>query len=101
MCGTLAGPALIDENLPLVVLAPHDELFEKTHGNVEEVISDADGVARLADRLAFGIAVPSCDPFVAPLLDAIPIQPLAYHVAVIKGTDLDQPRNLAKSVTVE
>ena len=110
MCGTLAGPALIDENLPLIVLDPHDELFEKTHGNVEEVmarggrvvmISDADGVARLADRLAFGIAVPSSDPFVAPLLYAIPIQPLAYHVAVIKGTDVDQPRNLAKSVTVE
>jgi glucosamine--fructose-6-phosphate aminotransferase (isomerizing) len=105
------GPiALIDENVPVIVLAPHDDLFEKTLGNVEEVmarggrvvmISDADGVARLADRLAFGIAVPSCDPFVAPLLYAIPIQLLAYHVAVIKGTDVDQPRNLAKSVTVE
>jgi glutamine---fructose-6-phosphate transaminase (isomerizing) len=105
------GPiALIDENVPVIVLAPHDDLFEKTLGNVEEVmarggrvvmISDADGVARLADRLAFGIAVPSCDPFVAPLLYAIPIQLLAYHVAVLKGTDVDQPRNLAKSVTVE
>ena len=105
------GPiALIDENVPVIVLAPHDDLFEKTLGNVEEVmarggrvvmISDTDGVARLADRLAFGIAVPSCDPFVAPLLYAIPIQLLAYHVAVIKGTDVDQPRNLAKSVTVE
>ena len=52
-------------------------------------------------RLAFGIAVPNCDPFVAPLLFAIPIQLLAYHVAVLKGTDVDQPRNLAKSVTVE
>ncbi|MGA8382415.1 MAG: SIS domain-containing protein, partial [Stellaceae bacterium] len=105
------GPiALIDENVPVIVLAPHDDLFEKTLGNVEEVmarggrvvmISDAAGVARLGDRLAFGIAVPSCDPFVAPLLYAIPIQLLAYHVAVIKGTDVDQPRNLAKSVTVE
>ena len=105
------GPiALIDENVPVIVLAPHDDLFEKTLGNVEEVmarggrvimISDAAGVARLADRLAFGIAVPSCDPFVAPLLYAIPIQLLAYHVAVLKGTDVDQPRNLAKSVTVE
>jgi glucosamine--fructose-6-phosphate aminotransferase (isomerizing) len=105
------GPiTLIDENVPVIVLAPHEDLFEKTLGNVEEVmarggrvvmISDADGVARLADRLAFGIAVPSCDPFVAPLLYAIPIQLLAYHVAVIKGTDVDQPRNLAKSVTVE
>jgi glutamine---fructose-6-phosphate transaminase (isomerizing) len=65
------------------------------------MISDAAGVARLGDRLAFGIAVPNCDPFVAPLLYAIPIQLLAYHVAVLKGTDVDQPRNLAKSVTVE
>jgi glucosamine--fructose-6-phosphate aminotransferase (isomerizing) len=106
MCGTLASPALIDENVPVIVLAPHDELFEKTLHNVEEVmarggrvvmISDADGVA----RLAFGIAVPNCDPFVAPLLYAIPIQLIAYHIAVIKGTDVDQPRNLAKSVTVE
>ena len=56
---------------------------------------------RLAGRLAFGIAVPHCDPFVTPLLYAIPIQLLAYHTAVIKGTDVDQPRNLAKSVTVE
>src|SRR5215472_625421 len=105
------GPiALIDENVPVIVLAPNDDLFEKTLGNVEEVmarggrvvmISDAVGVARLADRLAFGIAVPNCDPFVAPLLYAIPIQLLAYHTAVIKGTDVDQPRNLAKSVTVE
>jgi glucosamine--fructose-6-phosphate aminotransferase (isomerizing) len=105
------GPiALIDEAVPVIVLAPPDDLFEKTLGNVEEVmarggrvvmISDAAGVARLADRLAFGIAVPRCDPFVAPLLYAIPIQLLAYHVAVIKGTDVDQPRNLAKSVTVE
>ena len=61
------------------------------------MISDADGVA----RLAFGIAVPSCDPFVVPLLYAIPIQLLAYHAAVSKGSDVDQPRNLAKSVTVE
>ncbi|MBO0738321.1 MAG: glutamine--fructose-6-phosphate transaminase (isomerizing) [Alphaproteobacteria bacterium] len=105
------GPiALIDESVPVIVLAPHDDLFDKTLSNVEEVmarggrvvmISDAAGVARLADRLAFGIAVPSCDPFVAPLLYAIPIQLLAYHAAVLKGTDVDQPRNLAKSVTVE
>ncbi|MGH7059867.1 MAG: glutamine--fructose-6-phosphate transaminase (isomerizing), partial [Stellaceae bacterium] len=105
------GPiALIDENVPVIVLAPNDDLFDKTMSNVEEVmarggrvvmISDAAGVARLGDRLAFGIAVPRCDPFVAPLLYAIPIQLLAYHVAVLKGTDVDQPRNLAKSVTVE
>jgi glucosamine--fructose-6-phosphate aminotransferase (isomerizing) len=105
------GPiALIDDNVPVIVLAPPGELFEKTLSNVEEVmarggrvvmISDAAGVARLEGRLAFGIAVPHCAPFVAPLLYAIPIQLLAYHVAVLKGTDVDQPRNLAKSVTVE
>ena len=105
------GPiALIDKNVPVIVLAPNDDLFEKTLGNVEEVmarggrvvmISDTTGVARLADRLAFGIAMPDCDPFVAPLLYAIPIQLLAYHTAVLKGADVDQPRNLAKSVTVE
>ena len=105
------GPiALIDDNVPVIVLAPPDDLFEKTLSNVEEVmarggrvvmISDAAGVARLQDRLAFGIAIPHCAPFVAPLLYAIPIQLLAYHTAVAKGTDVDQPRNLAKSVTVE
>ena len=105
------GPiALIDKNVPVIVLAPNDDLFEKTLGNVEEVmarggrvvmISDTAGVARLADRLAFDIAMPDCDPFVAPLLYAIPVQLLAYHTAVLKGTDVDQPRNLAKSVTVE
>ncbi|MGD9615778.1 MAG: glutamine--fructose-6-phosphate transaminase (isomerizing) [Alphaproteobacteria bacterium] len=105
------GPiALIDDAVPVIVLAPPDDLFEKTLSNVEEVmarggrvvmISDQTGVARLEDRCAFGIAVPNCAPFVAPLLYAIPIQLLAYHVAVLKGTDVDQPRNLAKSVTVE
>ena len=105
------GPiALIDDNVPVIVLAPPDDLFEKTLSNVEEVmarggrvvmISDAAGVARLEGRCAFGIAVPHCAPFVAPLLYAVPIQLLAYHVAVLKGTDVDQPRNLAKSVTVE
>ena len=105
------GPiALIDENVPVIVLAPPDDLFEKTLSNVEEVmarggrvvmISDPAGVARLGTRLAHGLAVPPCDPFVTPLLYAIPIQLLAYHVAVLKGTDVDQPRNLAKSVTVE
>jgi glutamine---fructose-6-phosphate transaminase (isomerizing) len=105
------GPiALIDDNVPVIVIAPPDELFPKTLSNVEEVmarggrvvmISDAAGVTRLDGRAAFGIAVPHCAPFVAPLLYAIPIQLLAYHVAVLKGTDVDQPRNLAKSVTVE
>jgi glutamine---fructose-6-phosphate transaminase (isomerizing) len=105
------GPiALIDDDVPVIVLAPPDDLFLKTLSNVEEVlarggrvvmISDAAGIARLDGRCAFGIAVPYCAPFVAPLLYAIPIQLLAYHVAVLKGTDVDQPRNLAKSVTVE
>jgi len=65
------------------------------------MLSDRDGLAKLDGRLSFGIEVPPCDPFVAPLLYAIPVQLLAYHVAVVKGTDVDQPRNLAKSVTVE
>ena len=65
------------------------------------MISDRAGLARLDGHLAFGIEVPRCDPFVAPLLYAIPVQLLAYDVAVLKGTDVDQPRNLAKSVTVE
>jgi glucosamine--fructose-6-phosphate aminotransferase (isomerizing) len=105
------GPiALIDDRVPIVVLAPRDGLFEKTISNVQEVlarggrvimISDREGLARLDGQLFFGIEVPSCDSFVAPLLYAIPVQLLAYHVAVIKGTDVDQPRNLAKSVTVE
>jgi glucosamine--fructose-6-phosphate aminotransferase (isomerizing) len=92
------------------MLAPKDELFDKTASNIQEVaarggkvvmISDRDGLKRLEGRLSFGIEVPTCDPFVAPLLYAIPVQLLAYHVALAKGTDVDQPRNLAKSVTVE
>jgi len=105
------GPiALIDDNVPVVVVAPPDNLFEKTFSNIEEVcarggkvvmISDVAGLARIGERCAFGIAVPQCAPFVAPLLYTIPVQLLAYHTAVLKGTDVDQPRNLAKSVTVE
>ncbi|MGH6989477.1 MAG: glutamine--fructose-6-phosphate transaminase (isomerizing) [Stellaceae bacterium] len=105
------GPiALIDENVPVVVIAPRDSLFDKTLSNVEEVIarggkvvliSEASGLRRFDGRLLAGIEVPPCEPFVAPILYAVPIQLLAYHVAVLKGTDVDQPRNLAKSVTVE
>jgi glutamine---fructose-6-phosphate transaminase (isomerizing) len=105
------GPiALIDDRVPVIMLAPRDELFDKTASNIQEVaarggkvvmISDREGLKRLDGRLSFGIEVPTCDPFVAPLLYAIPIQLLAYHVALAKGTDVDQPRNLAKSVTVE
>ena len=105
------GPiALIDENMPIIVIAPSDELFDKTASNMQEVVarggrviflSDAPGIAKLGDMAAASIELPEVDPFVAPLLYTIPVQLLAYHVAVVKGTDVDQPRNLAKSVTVE
>ena len=105
------GPiALIDESVPVIVCAPSGPLFDKTASNVQEVIarggrvvliSDAQGAARLGDSVAHVIELPAVDPFVAPLLYAIPVQLLAYHAAVWKGTDVDQPRNLAKSVTVE
>jgi len=105
------GPiALIDEQVPVVVIAPAGPLFEKTASNVQEVharggrvilMSDKAGCERLAPLCAHTLALPSVHPFVAPILYAIPAQLLAYHVAVLKGTDVDQPRNLAKSVTVE
>ena len=105
------GPiALIDESVPVIVLAPPGALFDKTLSNVQEVIarggkvvfmSDEAGVARLAQQAWASVAMPRVDDFVAPLLYAIPVQLLAYHTAVVKGTDVDQPRNLAKSVTVE
>ena len=105
------GPiALIDDGVPVIVIAPSDELFEKTASNMQEVIarggrviflSDEGGVKKLGNLVAATIALPHVDPFVAPILYAIPVQLLAYHVACLKGTDVDQPRNLAKSVTVE
>ncbi|SDH47875.1 glutamine--fructose-6-phosphate transaminase (isomerizing) [Roseospirillum parvum] len=105
------GPiALIDETVPVIVIAPSDGLFEKTASNVQEVVarggrvvlfSDAAGIARMGDTALYAIEMPAVDPFVTPLLYALPIQLLAYHIAVHKGTDVDQPRNLAKSVTVE
>jgi len=105
------GPiALVDEDTPVVAMVPRDELFEKSVSNLQEVcargaqvhaLSDKDGLDCLADEIVSGILIPDCDPFVAPLLQAIPLQLLAYEVAVRKGTDVDQPRNLAKSVTVE
>jgi glucosamine--fructose-6-phosphate aminotransferase (isomerizing) len=104
------GPiALIDEKVPVIVIAPTDPLYDKTASNVQEVaarggrvifFSDKEGVDRLPIK-AVTLAMPAVDPFVAPILYAIPVQLLAYHVAVAKGTDVDQPRNLAKSVTVE
>jgi glutamine---fructose-6-phosphate transaminase (isomerizing) len=106
------GPiALIDDNVPVIVLAPSGPLFEKTVSNMQEVqarggkvilISDAEGLAAAADdRLLATLEMPKVHPLIAPLVYAIPVQLLAYHVAVARGTDVDQPRNLAKSVTVE
>ena len=105
------GPiALIDENVPIIVIAPHDALFEKTISNMQEVmarggkvllISDARGIAEAGAGLGHASRCPTTDPFIAPLLYAMPVQLLAYYAAVAKGTDVDQPRNLAKSVTVE
>ena len=105
------GPiALIDRGVPVIVVAPPGPLFDKTASNLREaaargahivVISDEAGCEALAELAQDTIALPSLDPFVAPILYAIPVQLIAYHVAVLKGTDVDQPRNLAKSVTVE
>ena len=105
------GPiALIDEHVPVVVIAPTDGLFDKSLSNIEQVvarggrvilISDEEGCRRAGKNAAHTICMPKVDPFVAPILSAIPVQLLAYHTAVLKGTDVDQPRNLAKSVTVE
>jgi glutamine---fructose-6-phosphate transaminase (isomerizing) len=105
------GPiALIDENLPVIVIAPHDKVFEKTMSNMQEVaarggrlilMTDAKGASTAAGQPAETITLPTVHPAVAPLVYAVPVQLLAYHTAVIMGTDVDQPRNLAKSVTVE
>ena len=105
------GPiALIDPAVPVIAIAPSGPLFEKTASNLQEaaarggpviVLSDAEGAARLRGIASETVVLPTVDPFVAPILYAIPVQLLAYHVAVLKGTDVDQPRNLAKSVTVE
>jgi glucosamine--fructose-6-phosphate aminotransferase (isomerizing) len=105
------GPiALIDENVPVIVIAPSGPRFEKTVSNMQEVmarggqvylLSDAAGLAEHGTGTADTILMPSVDPFISPLIAAVPIQLLAYHVALAKGTDVDQPRNLAKSVTVE
>jgi glucosamine--fructose-6-phosphate aminotransferase (isomerizing) len=104
------GPiALIDEDVPIIVIAPHDVHFEKTISNMQEVmarggkvllISDAQGIAK-AGKVWASITVPTTNAFITPLLYAVPIQLLAYYAAIAKGTDVDQPRNLAKSVTVE
>jgi glucosamine--fructose-6-phosphate aminotransferase (isomerizing) len=105
------GPiALIDRDVPIVAIAPSGPLFEKTASNLQEaaarggrlvLLTDAAGAARLSGIAEEVMILPEVDPFVAPILYAVPVQMLAYHVAVLKGTDVDQPRNLAKSVTVE
>jgi len=105
------GPiALIAEDVPVIIAAPSDEVFEKTASNLQEVcarggkvlvLSDAAGLEKVGSKAWATIELPKVDPFVAPILYAIPVQLLAYHAAVAKGTDVDQPRNLAKSVTVE
>jgi glutamine---fructose-6-phosphate transaminase (isomerizing) len=105
------GPiALIDPAVPVIAIAPSGPLFEKTASNLQEaaarggqviVFSDSAGAAKLRGIAAETVILPAVDPFVAPILYAIPVQMLAYQVAVLKGTDVDQPRNLAKSVTVE
>ncbi|MCB1490853.1 MAG: SIS domain-containing protein, partial [Rhodobiaceae bacterium] len=105
------GPiALIDETMPVIVVAPYDRIFDKTVSNMQEVaargghiilITDkkgAEAAGSTADRI---IEIPECYSFVTPLLYSVPVQLLAYHTAVLIGTDVDQPRNLAKSVTVE
>jgi glucosamine--fructose-6-phosphate aminotransferase (isomerizing) len=105
------GPiALIDDKVPVIVIAPSGPLFEKTVSNMQEVkarggqvilISDYDGIAEAGEGCVATITMPKVHPLIAPLVYAVPVQLLAYHVAVAKGTDVDQPRNLAKSVTVE
>jgi glutamine---fructose-6-phosphate transaminase (isomerizing) len=105
------GPiALIDENVPVIVIAPFDALFEKTVSNMQEVmarggkvvlISDAEGIRAAGAQAWATVTVPKADPLIAPLLYAVPVQLIAYYAALAKGTDVDQPRNLAKSVTVE
>ena len=105
------GPiALIDEAVPVIVLAPSGPLFEKTVSNMQEVrarggrialISDSQGIAEAGEGCIATIEMPKVHALIAPIVYAVPVQLLAYHAAVLKGTDVDQPRNLAKSVTVE
>ncbi|MHC2539553.1 glucosamine--fructose-6-phosphate aminotransferase (isomerizing) [Sinorhizobium meliloti] len=105
------GPiALIDENMPVIVIAPHDRFFDKTVSNMQEVaarggriilITDEKGAAASKLDTMHTIVLPEVDEIIAPMIFSLPLQLLAYHTAVFMGTDVDQPRNLAKSVTVE
>jgi glucosamine--fructose-6-phosphate aminotransferase (isomerizing) len=104
------GPiALVDENLPVVVLAPHDAWREKTLSNLREVKS-RDGISfvvttredeEIASLADYSLVIPETIPELQPIVSVVPLQLLAYHMAVRRGCDVDQPRNLAKSVTVE
>ena len=102
--------ALVDETVPIIAIAPDDELFEKTVSNMQEVLArggkvimlgSEEGIEKAGDGCIATIKLPPFDPFITPILYALPLQLLAYYAAVAKGTDVDQPRNLAKSVTVE
>jgi glutamine---fructose-6-phosphate transaminase (isomerizing) len=105
------GPiALIDKEVPIIGIAPSDDLFDKIFSNLQEVLarggrvillSDAAGVQKLGAQASASVTLPNVHPFIAPIVYAMPVQLLAYHVAVARGTDVDHPRNLAKSVTVE
>ena len=105
------GPiALVDEATPIIILAPYDSWFEKSASNMSEVmarggqvvfITDPDGAKHAPEGARVVVTAPACDPLISALVMSAPIQLLAYHVAVVKGADVDQPRNLAKSVTVE
>ena len=105
------GPiALVDDKTPIIILAPFDSYFEKSASNMSEVmarggqvvfITDTQGAHEAPPGARVVVTAPSCDPLISPLVLSAPIQLLAYHVAVQKGADVDQPRNLAKSVTVE
>jgi glucosamine--fructose-6-phosphate aminotransferase (isomerizing) len=105
------GPiALIDETMPVIVIAPYDRVFDKTVSNMQEVsarggrlilVTDAKGAAAAADQSLVTLTLPTMPEMVGPLVYAVPVQLIAYHTAVVLGTDVDQPRNLAKSVTVE
>ncbi|MBL3551880.1 SIS domain-containing protein, partial [Rhodovulum sulfidophilum] len=105
------GPiALVEKTVPVIVMAPHDRLFDKTVSNMQEVmarggpvllITDARGAAEAGSGVWETLIMPEASDLFAPMLYALPVQLLAYHTAVAKGTDVDQPRNLAKSVTVE
>jgi glucosamine--fructose-6-phosphate aminotransferase (isomerizing) len=105
------GPiALIDESMPVIVIAPYDQVFEKTVSNMQEVsarggrlilVTDDKGAEEAGLDVDQVVVLPPAHPVVAPILHAVPVQLIAYHAAVVLGKDVDQPRNLAKSVTVE